>query len=69
MPNASERSDETARKFGGGVKSSNETPVSSAEHPNPENDVAGNTAETRPHPDGARNPPPDYPPPNTNRSD
>jgi hypothetical protein len=69
MPNASERSDKTARKLGGGAKSSNETPVSSAEHPNPKDVAAGNTAATRPHPDGARNPPPDYPPPNTNRSD
>jgi len=69
MPNASDRGDKPARELGGGAKSSNETPVSSAEHPNPKDVSAGNTPETRPHPEGARNPPPDYPPPNTNRSD
>lgn len=69
IPKAFQRTDKPARKLGGAAKSSYETPVSSAEHPYPKDEGTGNTAEARPHPDGARNPPPDYPQPNTNCSD
>lgn len=50
MPNASDRSGKVGKSLGGGAKSSNETPVSSAENPNPKNDGTGNTPATRPHP-------------------
>lgn len=54
MPIASDRKSKAAHEHGGAAKSSGETPVSSAENPNPKKGGTGNTAETRPHPDGAR---------------
>jgi len=54
MPTASDRRATSAKKLGDAARSSNETPVSSAEHPNPKHDGIGNTAETRPHPQGAK---------------
>lgn len=54
MPGASERSTKAAKSLGGGAKSSNETPVSSAENPNPGNEEGGNTRETRPTPSGGK---------------
>jgi hypothetical protein len=54
MPNAMDRSTKVAKEFGGAAKSSNETPVSSAEHPSPEDDGTGNTPATRPHPRGGK---------------
>lgn len=54
MPIASDRTSKSEREAGGAARSANETPVSSAEHPNPKKGGTGNTAETRPHPDGAK---------------
>jgi hypothetical protein len=54
MPTASDRKSKSERELGGAARSSNETGVSSAENPNPRSDPAGNTAATRPHPDGAK---------------
>lgn len=50
MPNAKDRSSKVAKSLGGGAKASNETPVSSAENPNPKDDGTGNTKSTRPNP-------------------
>lgn len=62
MANAPNRTDDTTKSFGGGATSSSETPVSSADNPQPHADETGNTDTTRPHPSGAqalagRNPP------------
>ncbi len=54
MTSATERSSKAARKLGGAATSSNETPVSSAENPDPADDSGGNTRETRPRPTGPR---------------
>jgi hypothetical protein len=45
-----DRKTQAAKPFGGSATSANETPVSSAENPDPEKDPTGNTTETRPHP-------------------
>jgi len=54
MPIASDRKSQSETEHGGAAKSTNETAVSSAENPNPKKGGTGNTAETRPHPDGAK---------------
>jgi hypothetical protein len=54
MPTASDRKSKSEKELGGAARSSNETGVSSAENPNPKLDGTGNTATTRPHPDGAK---------------
>jgi hypothetical protein len=50
MPNAMDRSSKVAKSLGGAATSSNETPVSSAENPDPKDGGGGNTAATRPRP-------------------
>jgi len=54
MPIASDRKSKSERELGGAARFSNETGVSSAENPNPKKGGTGNTAATRPHPDGAK---------------
>lgn len=58
MPTASKRTKSSAKDGGGAGNASNETPVSSAENPNPAKRADGNTASTRepkkqPKPDAA----------------
>ena len=50
MPSASDRgkSGKTDKKLGGSATSSNDTPVSSKENPDPVNSKSGNTGSTRP---------------------